>query len=111
MNLAKNINGILAVAGVVLEIYDSYKRHEREEIFRSTIKDIIANFNSQREELLAMINSDSFQVSFFPDYTALKTNADDVQSAINAQKLLRTQFQMWREKGELIEAEFTHVEN
>ncbi|QWC67500.1 LeoA/HP0731 family dynamin-like GTPase [Enterobacter mori] len=111
VNLAKNINVVLALAGVVLEIYDSYKRHEREETFRATIKDIIANFNSQREELLAMINSDSFHANFFPDYTALKTNADDVQSAINAQTLLRTQFQMWRENGELIEAEFTRIES
>ncbi|OKB67192.1 labile enterotoxin output A [Serratia marcescens] len=109
VNMAKNINGALAIVGLALEAYDSYKRHERDETFREAVKDIVANFNSQREELLAMINSDSFQESFFPDYAALKTNADDVQEAINTQTQLRMNFQRWRESGELIEAEFTRV--
>ncbi|HHT1704241.1 TPA: LeoA/HP0731 family dynamin-like GTPase [Citrobacter freundii] len=109
VNMAKNINGALAIVGLVLEAYDSYKRHERDETFREAVKDIVDNFNSQREELLAMINSDSFQANFFPDYAALKTNADDVQEAINTQTKLRMDFQNWRESGELIEAEFTLV--
>lgn len=110
VNLAKNINGALAVAGLVMEAYDSYKRYEREETFRGAIKDMITNFNSQREELLAMINSDTFQANFFPDYAALQTSADDVEDAINAQTQLRAKFQAWRKSGEQIEAEFTCVE-
>nr|WP_274610469.1 LeoA/HP0731 family dynamin-like GTPase [Rhodospirillum rubrum] len=110
VNLANSINGVLAFAGVALEIYDSYKRHEQKEIFEGAVKDMVANFNSQREDLLAMINSDSFQANFFPDYAALKSNADDVRGAINTQTQLRTQFQAWRESGEVIEAEFARVE-
>ncbi|WP_347116282.1 LeoA/HP0731 family dynamin-like GTPase [Leclercia sp. S52] len=110
VNLAKNINGVLAIAGLVLEAYDTYKRYEREETFRMAIKDIVDNLNSQREELLAMINSETFQANFFPDFAALKRDADEVHNAIATQTQLRTEFKQWREAGELIEAEFVRID-
>jgi len=110
VNLAKNINGALAIAGLVLEAYDTYKRYEREETFRMAIKDIVDNLNSQREELLAMINSETFQANFFPDFAALKRDADEVHNAIATQTQLRTEFKQWREAGELIEAEFVRID-
>lgn len=110
VNLAKNLNGILAVAGLVMEALDSYERKKREEQFRLAIVEMVENFNNQREELLAMINDQSFEHQFFPDYASLQTNAVDVQSAIHTQNLLRGQFQEWRQSGELIEAEFTQIE-
>ncbi|UVM39522.1 50S ribosome-binding GTPase [Pseudomonas sp. B21-017] len=110
VNLAKNLNGILSVAGLVLEAWDSYERKKREDQFRLAIAEMVDNFNTQREELLAMINDQSFEQQFFPDYASLQTNAADVQNAIQTQNQLREQFQEWRHNGELIEAEFKRIE-
>lgn len=110
VNLAKNLNGILSVAGLALEAWDSYERKQREDQFRQAIVEMVDNFNTQREELLTMINDQSFEQQFFPDYASLQTNAADVQNAIQTQNRLREQFQEWRHSGELIEAEFTRIE-
>ncbi|MGN2438476.1 LeoA/HP0731 family dynamin-like GTPase [Pseudomonas syringae] len=110
VNLAKNLNGILSVAGLALEAWDSYERKKREEQFRKAITEMVDNFNTQREELLAMIQDASFEKNFFPDFALLGANAADVQVAINTQNKLREQFREWRESGELIEAEFTRIE-
>ncbi|RMO83340.1 LeoA/HP0731 family dynamin-like GTPase [Pseudomonas syringae group genomosp. 3] len=110
VNLAKNLNGILSVAGLALEAWDSYERKKREEQFRKAITEMVDNFNTQREELLAMIQDASFERNFFPDFALLGANAADVQVAINTQNKLREQFREWRESGELIEAEFTRIE-
>ncbi|SDW19838.1 GTPase SAR1 family protein [Pseudomonas syringae] len=110
VNLAKNLNGILSVAGLALEVWDSYERKKREEQFRKAITEMVDNFNTQREELLAMIQDASFEKNFFPDFALLAANAADVQVAINTQNKLREQFREWRESGELIEAEFTRIE-
>ena len=110
INLAKNLNGILSVAGLALEAWDSYERKKREDQFRQAIAEMVDNFNNQREELLAMIQDVSFEERFFPDYASLDANAADVQVAIATQKKLREQFQEWRQTGELIEAEFTRIE-
>lgn len=110
VNLAKNLNGFLSVAGLFLEALDSYERKKREDQFRQAIVEMVENFNNQREELLVMIKDVSFEERFFPDYASLDANAADVQSAIDTQKRLREQFQEWRQSGELIEAEFTRIE-
>jgi GTP-binding protein EngB required for normal cell division len=110
VNLAKNLNGILSVAGLALEAWDSYERNKREEQFRSAIGEMVENFNNQREELLALINDPSFETQFFPDYASLQSNAADVETAIQTQNQLRGQFQEWRQSGELIEAQFTRIE-
>jgi GTP-binding protein EngB required for normal cell division len=110
VNLAKNLNGILSVAGLALEAWDSYERKKREDQFRQAIAEMVDDFNNQREELLTMIQDVSFEERFFPDYASLDANAADVQIAIDTQKGLREQFQEWRQSGELIEAEFTRIE-
>ena len=110
VNLAKNLNGILSVAGLALEAWDSYERKKREDQFRQAIAEMVDNFNNQREELLNMIQDVSFEERFFPDYASLDANAADVQVAIDTQKKLREQFREWRQTGELIEAEFTRIE-
>ncbi|RVU29905.1 labile enterotoxin output A [Pseudomonas syringae pv. syringae] len=110
VNLAKNLNGILSVAGLALEAWDSYERKKREEQFRKAITEMVDNFNAQREELLAMIQDASFEKNFFPDFALLGANVADVQVAIDTQDKLREQFREWRESGELIEAEFTRIE-
>ncbi len=110
VNLAKNLNGILSVAGLALEAWDSYERKKREDMFKQAIVEMVKNFNQQREELLAMINNDSFEERFFPDFASLEANATDVQAAIVKQQGLRERFREWRESGELIEAEFTRIE-
>ncbi|MES2870535.1 MAG: LeoA/HP0731 family dynamin-like GTPase [Pseudomonadota bacterium] len=110
INLAKNLNGILSVAGLALEAWDSYERKKREDQFRQAIAEMVDNFNNQREELLTIIQDVSFEERFFPDYASLDANAADVQVAIDTQKRLREQFKEWRQSGELIEAEFTQIE-
>jgi GTP-binding protein EngB required for normal cell division len=110
VNLAKNLNGILSVVGLALEAWDSYERQKREEQFRKAITEMVDNFNTQREELLAMIQDPSFEKNFFPDFASLGANAADVQVAIDTQNKLREQFREWRESGEFIEAEFMRIE-
>lgn len=111
INLAKNLNGILSVAGLALEAWDSYERKKREDQFRQAIAEMVDNFNIQREELLNMIQDASFVERFFPDYASLDANAAEVQITIEMQNKLREQFQEWRQTGELIEAEFTRIED
>ena len=85
VNLAKNLNGILSVAGLALEAWDTYERMKREEMFKQAVGEMVDNFNNQREELLAMISDSSFQERFFPDYALLDANASEVQNILEAQ--------------------------
>jgi hypothetical protein len=103
VNLANNINNVLVAASVIMEVYDIIEHQRKEKIFHETVREMVENFEHQRDELLSLINDESFQENFFPDFIALRGRADDVQEAIRTQTQQRAQFQAWRESGELIQ--------
>jgi GTP-binding protein EngB required for normal cell division len=110
VNLAKNLNGVLSVAGLALEAWDSYERMKQQDALVAAKAEMIKNFDEQRKGLLQLIDSDNFIESFFPEYASLQTDADSVSKTIVEQEGLRQQFKEWRSTGEIIEAEFTHLD-
>lgn len=110
VNLAKNINGFLSVAGLLMEAWDSYERMKQENDFAKTKLQMVEHFNSQRKDLLQMIDADDFSERFFPEYDVLQVDADAVSKAILEQERLRMQFQQWRSEGETISAEFSRID-
>lgn len=111
VNLAKNINGFLSVAGLLMEAWDSYERMKQEEEFAKTKTQMVEHFNAQRKDLLLMIDAGDFCERFFPEYAVLQVDADAVCKAITEQEQLRLQFQQWRSDGETISAEFTCIDH
>ncbi|MDQ7074869.1 MAG: LeoA/HP0731 family dynamin-like GTPase [Gammaproteobacteria bacterium] len=109
VNLAKGVNGALVVVGIALEAWDSYKQHEREEAFRKTVTDMVSDFNQQREEILGLINSGSFNEQFFPKYVELENEVDSLGVDLEERKQQREDFHAWRLSGENIQKEFECV--
>lgn len=66
VNLAKNINGALAVFGLALEAWDSWEQSQREKAFREAIASMVENFEQQRSELLGLINGPDFPNASLP---------------------------------------------
>ncbi|PKG59009.1 LeoA/HP0731 family dynamin-like GTPase [Shewanella sp. GutDb-MelDb] len=109
VNLAKGINGALAFVGVALEAWNSWNEHKRQQAFEVAITEMVDNFEGQRKELLALINSGSFIANFFPSQISLISSMDDLCQCISQQTAKRAKFKQWREQGEIIEAEFSVV--
>jgi GTP-binding protein EngB required for normal cell division len=107
VKFAKGVNGVLVFVGVALEAWDTYKQAEREDIFHNSIKEMVDNFNEQREELLDLINGDQFIEQFFVEYLELKSSMEDVEQNLVKRRVQRQKFYEWREAVESINAEFT----
>ena len=107
VNLAKNINGALAVFGLALEAWDSWEQSQREKAFREAIARMVENFEQQRSELLGLINGPDFSERFFADFVSLQTSVQEVKQSVEERRQKRQEFHAWRERGEVIDAEFT----
>lgn len=105
VNLAKGLNGALAVLGLALEAWDTYDKVRREKAFQDMTAQMAKNFEKQREELLGLVNS-QFEQQFFPEMAALRAEAEAVDQSVAAGRKRRAQFQHWRQRGEAIDAEF-----
>lgn len=106
-NLAKGINGALVVFGLALEAWDSWEQAKRQQAFREAVKKMVSNFETQRKELLELINSTQFAEQFFPDYVELRTSVNEVKDTVARRSEQRQCFHAWRQAGEAIEIEFS----
>lgn len=106
VNLAKNVNVALAVFGIALEAWDSYKQYQREAAFQKAVTDMISNFEKQRGELLELINGPRFNELFYPQYVELAQEVDDLRLNLAERKLKREAFHQWRLSGENIKQKF-----
>jgi GTP-binding protein EngB required for normal cell division len=109
VNLAEHLNGVFAFAGLAFEAWDSWEQSQREKAFRGAIAQMVENFEQQRAELLDLINGDDFVEQFFADHLVLQDSADAIKSNVGEQREKRQRFHTWRERGEVIEAEFAVV--
>jgi GTP-binding protein EngB required for normal cell division len=109
VNLAKGLNGALAVVGLAMEAWDTWEQAKRERAFREALDQMVKNFETQRSELLDLINSPKFTETFFADFVELTATVEGVKRDVAQRKEQRQRFHAWRAMGEVIEAEFTVV--
>lgn len=109
VNLAKGLNGLLSVAGLALEAWDSYAQAKREKLFAESIQSMVANFRAQREELIEILNAPDYVDRFFAGYVVMHGELEGLEQTLRHSMERQAQFAKWREQAEAIEAEFTHV--
>ena len=105
-NFAKNINGFLAVFGLAMEVWDSYKKHQKEQEFRETVAEIVSMLEEQRKGLLEALGSQDYINQLFPAYQELKEKIDAVEIMYLETDQRKKSFSDWQREGEIIEAEF-----
>lgn len=103
---ASRANVLISIIGLGIEIWDSYKKQERENKFKNVICDMVDNFQKQRKEIMDLINSDNFIDIFFPDYIKLALNLEEIEKDIQVMKETQANFKKWLDVGETIDAEF-----
>lgn len=106
VKFAKGANGALAFLGVALEALDSWEQYKREEAFKKAIATMVGNFEQQRQDFLALVNSERFKEEFFPDYLLLNRRRQELQSNVDESRVRQQRFQAWRVEAEAIDAEF-----
>lgn len=109
IKLAGGLKGALSMLGLALEAWDSWEQSQREKAFRAALGKMETNFSDQRAELLQLVDGPDFVSSFFGEYAALQKSIHEMQQTVTDRQAKRLQFRAWRERGEVIDAEFTMV--
>jgi GTP-binding protein EngB required for normal cell division len=110
VKFAKGANGALALLGVALEAWDSWEQYKREEAFKKAIAAMVDNFEQQRQDFLALVNSERFKEEFFPDYLVLNTRRQELQINLDESRVRQQRFLAWRIEAETIDAEFRRLD-
>lgn len=108
-NLAKGVNGALAVVGLALEAWDSWEQAKRREEFQKAMVKMVDNFEKQREELVQLLDGPRFVEQFFAGFIELQADVEEVQNNVEQQRVQRRRFHEWRQMGEAIDVQFAEV--
>lgn len=103
INLAKGLNGALALVGVALEIWDSYEKVRRDDEFRKGVAQLVRNFEEQRQDLINSLNNGEFVENCCVNFKALQQTVADIDAKLVACAALRQKFQAWKVSGAKIE--------
>lgn len=109
VKFAKGANVALAVIGLGFELWDSYKRAEKENAFQKTKATMKNNLEQQRAEMLAMIDSESFIPQFFSGFVALQENFARIDEAKKELEAKQQDLLAWQKEGEIIDVEFRAI--
>ncbi len=109
INLAKGINGTLAVLGFAVEAWDSWEQAKRKEEFEKSINKMVEELEDKRKELLDLINGPDFNQIFFPNYLILEENLQDVSEKLRDSNENRKKLEEWCNRINAIDGEFTVI--
>lgn len=111
VNAAAKANALFAVAGLAMEMFDSYKKTQAEAEFKKTIQQIVSTLEEQRKGLLETINNSNFVNQFFPEFVELKDKFLFVQKTNRETESRKVAFDKWCKEGELIEGQYRVLAN
>lgn len=104
--LANGANAALAVIGLAIEIWDSYEQQQKENEFQNAIYEMVVNFETQRSEILNLINGEDFISNFFSIYLDLQNKLQNINNDIVSMQQTKQSFSEWVEMGAIIDVEF-----
>lgn len=107
--LANSLGSAVAILGVALEVWDSYKEHERQAQFAQAIESMISNFQAQSKEVIQLIDAADFSERFFPNFANLKQQLSSIDSEMVALHERQVRFKKWYDNGTAIDAEFREI--
>lgn len=107
--LASSLGSAVAIMGVALEVWDSYKEQERQAQFAKEIESMIADFKLQSKEVAQLIDAPDFADQFFPTFVTLKQQLSSIDGEMTTLHERLVRFQRWYENGNAIDAEFREI--
>ena len=110
VKLASKTNVVLAVFGVVLELWDSWKNYEKEQAFQKARGEVVKALETQLKELLSLVDDSERIHALFPQYTYMQQALEQTQNGLKELQNKKQEFDSWVVRGEEIESKFKTLE-
>lgn len=105
VKFANGTLAVVAVFGLALEVWDSYRQYEKEQEFKKAKAKIVEMLENQMKELLNTIDDTKKFYALFSGYEPLKNALEDTQNGLQTLESISAEFEKWVKQGEIIEAE------
>jgi hypothetical protein len=106
---ANTLNGALAVAGLAIEAWQTWKDHEKQIEFQININNVVKNLGNQSKELVAIINNENFEKDFFPVLLELSVQLEQLNQDVKQITEQTENFESWYLEAKKIDLELSKI--
>ncbi|GAA8147047.1 50S ribosome-binding GTPase [Helicobacter pylori] len=101
VKLAGNINKALPLIGLVIEAWDSYNKHQKQQELEKAKEKIKSNLDGQKQEILALINDETrFKQACFPSVFELEETIQACEESVKKTQECAQGLEKWIQIGE-----------
>lgn len=101
VKLAGNLNKGLPFIGLVIEVWDSYNKYQKQQEFEEAKEKMKSNFDGQKQEILALINDETrFKQTCFPMALELEKCIQACEENVKKTQECAQGLEKWIQTGE-----------
>ncbi|MGL2437588.1 LeoA/HP0731 family dynamin-like GTPase [Helicobacter pylori] len=101
VKLAGNLNKALPLIGLVIEAWDSYNKHQKQQELEKTKREMESHFNNQKKEILDLINDETrFKQTCFPSVFELEKCIQECEENVKKTQECAQGLEKWIQTGE-----------
>ncbi len=101
VNLAGNLNKFLPLIGLVIEVWDSYNKSQKEQEFEKAKEEMKSHFDGQKQEILDLINDETrFKQTCFPMALKLEECIQACEESVKKTQECAQGLEKWIQTGE-----------
>ncbi|WRG33493.1 50S ribosome-binding GTPase [Helicobacter pylori] len=101
VKLAGSINKGLPLIGLVIEVWDSYSKYQKQQEFEKAKREMESHFNNQKQEILALINDETrFKQTCFPSVFELEKCIQACEESVKKTQECAQGLEKWIQTGE-----------
>ncbi len=101
VNLAGNLNKFLPLIGLVIEVWDSYNKSQKEQEFEKAKEEMKSHFDGQKQEILDLINDETrFKQTCFPMALELEKCIQACEESVKKTQECTQGLEKWIQTGE-----------
>lgn len=108
--LANGANIGVAGLGILLEAWDSWQKHEREQVFRERVNAFIKTLEEQRKSLVEELAGEgidsTFVRAYFPDMVEIVSALASLKSALQDMRGQEERFEQWFGQAKVLQGEY-----
>ncbi|GAA9637787.1 50S ribosome-binding GTPase [Helicobacter pylori] len=101
VNLAGSINKGLPLFGLVIEVWDSWNKYQKEQKLEEAKEKMVSNFDGQKQEILDLINDETrFKQTCFPMALKLEECIQACEESVKKTQECARSLEKWIQTGE-----------
>lgn len=101
VKLAGNLNKALPLIGLVIEVWDSYNKYQKQQELEKAKEEMKSNFDGQKQEVLALINDETrFKQTCFPMVLKLEETIQACEESVKKVQECAQGLEKWIQTGE-----------